>query len=130
MALQTRQRRIYTDRIYVWRKSNSRDSMGESTGGSYVYSNIPAKHYTTSNFDETTAVASALMGKNNIITADYVHFPLVDDSNTEIKIEGGDLIKTINPNGEIAWYMVTGFGKERWHFNVGEVFLLTTPAPV
>lgn len=104
--------------------------MGEPTGGSYVYSNIPAKHYTTSNFDETTPVAAVLVGKNSILTADYVHYPLVDDTNTEIKIEGGDYIKTVNPNGEIAWYTVTGFGKERWHFNVGSVFLLTTTAPV
>ena len=130
MALQIQQQIIYTDRFDVWAENTARDGMGEPTGGSYIYQNIPGKHFRTSNFDETTSVAGVLVGKHTALFSDYLDYPLIDDSNTNIKIEGGHFIRFHEPGGGYTWFTVAGFGKEIWRFNTGSVYMLITSPPI
>jgi hypothetical protein len=120
---------IYTDRMNVYRLTAYRNDAGEHPYGTYVIQNLPCKHYTTSNFDFETAVAAAMAGKNNIMTADYLHCPLIYNG-SPIELKSGDYVKTTNSIGTEMWFTITGFGLERTRLNVAVVYILTTPAPV
>ena len=97
MALSPRQRKLYTDRVHIWRVSNPLDNQGTPQEQTFtlLYSNVPCKFEFTINVDDPTETGG--QKRKTALTTDILHLPIVDDLGRTLRIPNGAYFVNVTP---------------------------------